>query len=625
MKKGGIMKKYLRWLVVLCALATLVLGALVFTACGEDGDSTGKGGDNENCAHLMFTGEEITKQPTCTTKGEKKKVCAQCGKEILETIDELGHDPDYTVSGVSTATCEEAGYRAYPCRRCDYLKEDTKSPVAPLGHDYVLDEELSTATCDVAGTHVYSCSRCDATVTRETNKVLGHNYKIIRQDKQTCDDNTVEYSYQKCSRCDDEKQEKLAKLPHSMGNAVTTPAKCTTPGSTVKTCTVCNIKETLTLPAIGHDYQDKLTTKPTFTDSGWAQSICSRCGVIEVDESGEYKEHSVAPLEEGSPAEFDITLFRNSKLDSNYNGSAFITKYTLTIYLEDGKTVARLCDREGNDAGPAYFKDVSNLTSTTRTVMLAAHENWNYKVEISAVGFQTSTSEMNAASPEIEIYMSAAKITERDDIQYYYEGDVMSDFTLQVFNSEAAGAETVTLSELLATKKLVLINFFFVGCTYCDLEFPPMVDAYNNYKDDVAIIAVATYNHQYNTSSRLKKYPENLKLPNNEFPFYIILEEGQKVAYGTNGRYLSQQFNITGSQLGGGRAWPTTAYIDSEGVIMKIQPGAPSADEAACREHFYSVFESFKKGENWVEGREPQSNALETAMLRGDYMLPDEQ
>ncbi len=64
-------------------------------------------------------------------------------------------------------------------------------------------------------------------------------------------------------------------------------------------------------------------------------------------------------------------------------------------------------------------------------------------------------------------------------------GDVMYDFSVMT-----PAGETVTLSEVLQEKKMVLLNFWYTTCTYCVAEFPYMQEAYETYLDDVGIIAV---------------------------------------------------------------------------------------------------------------------------------------
>jgi thiol-disulfide isomerase/thioredoxin len=64
-------------------------------------------------------------------------------------------------------------------------------------------------------------------------------------------------------------------------------------------------------------------------------------------------------------------------------------------------------------------------------------------------------------------------------------GDVMYDFSVLT-----PDGETVSLSQMLSEKKMVLINFWYTTCTYCVAEFPFMEEAYQMYSEDVGIIAL---------------------------------------------------------------------------------------------------------------------------------------
>ena len=61
---------------------------------------------------------EITKQPTCTTTGEKIYYCKNCDKTKSETIPKLGHDysAEYTID--KQPTCTEDGVKSRHCSRC---------------------------------------------------------------------------------------------------------------------------------------------------------------------------------------------------------------------------------------------------------------------------------------------------------------------------------------------------------------------------------------------------------------------------------------------------------------------------------------------------------------------------
>ncbi len=65
-------------------------------------------------------------------------------------------------------------------------------------------------------------------------------------------------------------------------------------------------------------------------------------------------------------------------------------------------------------------------------------------------------------------------------------GMPMPDFTV-----ETAGGGTFTLSEVLAGKKGVLINLWATWCGPCEAEFPYLEEAYEQYRDEVEVIALS--------------------------------------------------------------------------------------------------------------------------------------
>lgn len=67
----------------------------------------------------------------------------------------------------------------------------------------------------------------------------------------------------------------------------------------------------------------------------------------------------------------------------------------------------------------------------------------------------------------------------------YKLGGVMGDFTF----TAADGAE-YKLSELLQQKKAVVLNFWFMACNPCKQEFPYLQEAYEEYSDDVMVLAM---------------------------------------------------------------------------------------------------------------------------------------
>lgn len=70
----------------------------------------------------------------------------------------------------------------------------------------------------------------------------------------------------------------------------------------------------------------------------------------------------------------------------------------------------------------------------------------------------------------------------------YGLGSVMLDYAFKTVDGT-----TVKLSEILKTKKAILINFFFTTCGPCQNELPYMVSSYEKHKDDIEVIAINPY------------------------------------------------------------------------------------------------------------------------------------
>jgi len=135
-------------------------------------------------------------------------------------------------------------------------------------------------------------------------------------------------------------------------------------------------------------------------------------------------------------------------------------------------------------------------------------------------------------------------------------GDVMYDFS--VVDSDG---NTVTLSEMLKEKDMVLINFFFTTCGPCANEFPYMEEAYQLYKDNVGIIAL----DPLDDAATVATYQKSMGLT---FPMAAC-----QAAW-------SQTFGITG--------YPTSLVVDRYGVICLLEVGGITSLRP-----FTSIFEHF--------------------------------
>ncbi|MDB5062859.1 MAG: TlpA family protein disulfide reductase [Mucilaginibacter sp.] len=125
-------------------------------------------------------------------------------------------------------------------------------------------------------------------------------------------------------------------------------------------------------------------------------------------------------------------------------------------------------------------------------------------------------------------------------------GDKFSAFKEKDMNGEKLDTKTMA-------DKVIVLNFWFIGCPPCRAEIPDLNAIANQYKDnkDVLFIAVCL-DEAYDIKDFLKTHPFN----------YRIID---------NGRYTANKYGV--------RLYPTNVVIDKEGKIafssVSNQPANP--------------------------------------------------
>ncbi len=122
-------------------------------------------------------------------------------------------------------------------------------------------------------------------------------------------------------------------------------------------------------------------------------------------------------------------------------------------------------------------------------------------------------------------------------------GDIIPDFHIT-----CTDGTQLSIAELLQEKKAVVLNFWFIGCGPCRMEFPYLEQAYGQYKDRLEVIAINPYD---GTDATVTAYGEQLGLT---FPMAS-----------------ADSFWQTAMNL---RAYPTTVVIDRYGMICLVHIGA---------------------------------------------------
>lgn len=135
--------------------------------------------------------EQITKEPTCTEKGEKTFTC-ECEDSYTEEIKELDHDFGAWIT-TKNPTCMETGIETRYCSR-NNTHTETRT-VNSLGHDY--KDKIIAPTCTEQGYTTHTCSRCDDSYKDNYTNALGHEFTNYVSDNNA----TIEQDGTKTATC----------------------------------------------------------------------------------------------------------------------------------------------------------------------------------------------------------------------------------------------------------------------------------------------------------------------------------------------------------------------------------------------------------------------------------------
>lgn len=238
-------------------------------------------------------------------------------------------------------------------------------------------------------------------------------------------------------------------------------------------------------------------------------------------------------------------------------GSGEKTAYTVTVKSAGGMALADIDVYVYANDTLEDMKDLAKTNSEgTASFNLAQHDQ--YAIVLSGVPKGYDVKESYAFDGETAaITLTSSLITDEDlSTATLGLGDVMYDFTVM-----ASDGSEVTLSEVMKDKKMVLLNFWYTTCSWCLEEFPIMNEVYQDYKDDIAIIAldplddataVEGFHQQYGYSFTMASCPAS----------------------------WANTFGVSG--------YPTSVLVDRYGVICVIESGAITS-----KRPFVSAFDHF--------------------------------
>lgn len=140
-----------------------------------------------------------------------------------------------------------------------------------------------------------------------------------------------------------------------------------------------------------------------------------------------------------------------------------------------------------------------------------------------------------------------------EDAAVYAVGAPLPDFTF----TDITGVSH-TLSETLKEKEMVLINLWATGCGPCEMEFPYLEEAYEQYKDKVEVFALSV--EENDDDATLTAYAES---------------HGMTFPIGRDETGMFSGFGLTGI--------PTSIVVDRFGNVAFLETGSMPSADAFCR------------------------------------------
>jgi len=212
-------------------------------------------------AHDWIDNWVITKEPTCISKGNRKRECNIVGCSVEEhdnntdvlPINANAHDWG-NWANKTPATCTEKATEERICRHSSEHKE-TQDVGEVLGHDMPLNwSVVKSATCAEAGERERVCNRTNCTHRITDNPpALGHilpDWSIVRNP--TCTETGERQRVCDRTGCTHRVVDNPPALGHIWSEKITIPATCEAEGSETRNCNRygCDVSDVQTLPKL---------------------------------------------------------------------------------------------------------------------------------------------------------------------------------------------------------------------------------------------------------------------------------------------------------------------------------------------------------------------------------------
>lgn len=163
--------------------------------------------------------------------------------------------------------------------------------------------------------------------------------------------------------------------------------------------------------------------------------------------------------------------------------------YTVNVQNKAGTALEKCSVEIYSDSGmnTQVFKGITNENGVV-TFTAPSSESYVAVVSKQPTGYAVEES-YALAGEKTTIILEPGVMTDADmDTVQYSLGDAVMDFSVTT-----PDGEKLVLSELLQKKKAVVLNFWYLNCAPCKMEFPHMQQGYEQLSNDIAVLALNPY------------------------------------------------------------------------------------------------------------------------------------
>ena len=231
-----------------------------------------------------------------------------------------------------------------------------------------------------------------------------------------------------------------------------------------------------------------------------------------------------------------------------------LVTFTATVRNDQRQTVSGVTVTVWADNDTLLGHGVTDSKGVARFTLISGSTSYRVKLSGLPTGYAADAEyRFTSATVNITIKKTAVQ-NEKDHSQAQYdEGRKMTDFSLTDIDGN-----TYRLSELLAQKQLIILDFWYTTCEPCKMEFPYFESALQKYGDKLSLLAINPINEE----KAMKTLRQQLNASDKTAVTFPMMKD-------TCNLYLG--FAVT--------SYPVTVFIDSNGVILDIHQGAYTSEK----------------------------------------------